>query len=117
MNDILDEAASPDLAAPAAGLAREHPADIVERLNAESIDTASAVLSALPLERAAEVFDEPGLKRAEELIEAQPPERAASLFRAISDDRAADIFRHLDEPVRERWRVCSLIPRTQRAAS
>jgi Mg/Co/Ni transporter MgtE len=57
MNDILDEAASPDLAAPAAGLAREHPADIVERLNAESIDTASAALSALPLERAAEVFD------------------------------------------------------------
>ena len=102
MNDILDEAASPGFAAPMAGLAREHPADIVERLNAKSIDIASAVLSALPLERAAEVFDEPGLERAEELIEAQPPERAASLFRAMSDDRAADIFRHLDEPVRER---------------
>ena len=102
MNDILDEAASPGFAAPMAGLAREHPADIVERLNTKSIDIASAVLSALPLERAAEVFDEPGLERAEELIEAQPPERAASLFRAMSDDRAADIFRHLDEPVRER---------------
>jgi magnesium transporter len=102
MNDILDEAASPGFAAPMAGLAREHPADIVERLNTKSIDIASAALSALPLERAAEVFDEPGLERAEELIEAQPPERAASLFRAMSDDRAADIFRHLDEPVRER---------------
>jgi magnesium transporter len=102
MNDILDEAASPGFAAPMAGLAREHPADIVERLNTKSIDIASAVLSALPLERAVEVFDEPGLERAEELIEAQPPERAASLFRAMSDDRAADIFRHLDEPVRER---------------
>jgi len=102
MNDILDEAASPGFAAPMAGLAREHPADIVERLNTKSIDIASAVISALPLERAAEVFDEPGLERAEELIEAQPPERAASLFRAMSDDRAADIFRHLDEPVRER---------------
>ena len=102
MNDILDQAASPGFAAPMAGLAREHPADIVERLNAKSIDIASALLSALRLERAAEVFDEPGLERAEELIEAQPPERAASLFRAMSDDRAADIFRHLDEPVRER---------------
>src|SRR6187551_2608674 len=75
MNDILDEAASPGFAAPMAGLAREHPADIVERLNTKSIDIASAALSALPLERAAEVFDEPGLERAEELIEAQPPER------------------------------------------
>jgi len=102
MNDTLDEAAALDIGALAAGLAQEHPADIVERLNAEPIDTASAVLSALPLERAAEVFDEPGLERAEELIEAQPAERAAALFRAMSDDRAADIFRHLDEPVRER---------------
>jgi len=65
MNDILDEAASLGLAAPTAGLAREHRADIVERLNTKSIDIASAVLSALPLERAAEVFDEPGLERAE----------------------------------------------------
>ena len=73
MNDILDQAASPGFAAPMAGLAREHPADIVERLNTKSIDIASAALSALPLERAAEVFDEPGLERAEELIEAQPP--------------------------------------------
>src|SRR5262249_15385585 len=102
MNDTLDEAAALDIGALAAGLAQEHPADIVERLNAEPIDTASAVLSALPLERAAEVLDEPGLERAEELIEAQPAERAAALFRAMSDDRAADIFRHLDEPVRER---------------
>ena len=47
MNDILDEAASPGFAAPMAGLAREHPADIVERLNTKSIDIASAVLSAL----------------------------------------------------------------------
>src|SRR5215468_2177558 len=83
MNDTLDEAAALDIGALAAGLAQEHPADIVERLNAEPIDTASAVLSALPLERAAEVFDEPGLEP-EELIEAQPAERAAALFRAMS---------------------------------
>ena len=62
MNDILDEAASPGFAAPMAGLAREHPADIVERLNTKSIDIASAVLSALPSERTAEVFDQPGLE-------------------------------------------------------
>jgi magnesium transporter len=102
MNDILDEAVKLDPAALAAELAQEHPADIVERLNAEPVETAAAVLAVLPLERAAEVFDEPGLERAEEMIEAQPEARALALFKAMSDDRAADIFRHLDEDLRER---------------
>src|SRR5262249_17126350 len=102
MNDTLYEAAALDIGALAAGLAQEHPADIVERLNAEPIDTALAVLSALPLERAAEVFDEPGVDAAEDLMGPQPAERAAALSRGMWAARAADFFRHLDEPVRER---------------
>ena len=52
MNDTLNEAATLDPDALAAGLANEHAADIVERLNAEPLETASAVLSAMPLGRA-----------------------------------------------------------------
>lgn len=102
MNDILEGEKALDPAAIAAGLAQEHPADIVERLNGEPPEIAAAIMSALPIDRAAEVFDEPGLERAEILIEAQPLARAAALFKAVSDDRAADIFRHLEAPARER---------------
>ncbi len=102
MNDILEGEKALDPAAIAAGLAQEHPADIVERLNGEPPEIAAAIMSALPIDRAAEVFDEPGLERAEILIEAQPLARAVALFKAVSDDRAADIFRHLEAPARER---------------
>ena len=102
MNEILEHDATLDLAALAARGAQEHPADIVERLNAEPLEAASAVLAALPLERAAEVFDEPGLERAEELIEVQPQERAVALLKAMSADRAADVFRHLEPHARDR---------------
>ena len=79
MNDIVEAAAAIDPTELAAALIQEHVADIVERLNAEPLETASAVLSAMPLERAAEVFDEPGLEAAANLVEAQPPERAVRL--------------------------------------
>ena len=101
MNDTLNEAATPDPGALAAALAQEHAADIVERLNAESPETSSAVLLALPLERAAEVLDEPGLENAAALVEAQPRERAVALLKAMSADRAADVFRHLEPAARE----------------
>jgi magnesium transporter len=84
MNDTLNEAATLDPDALAAGLANEHAADIVERLNAEPLETASAVLSAMPLGRAVEVLDEPGLERGADLVEAQTPERATALLSAIS---------------------------------
>ena len=102
MNDTLNEAATLDPDALAAGLANEHAADIVERLNAEPLETASAVLSAMPLDRAVEVLDEPGLERAAELVEAQTSERAAALLTAMSADRRAEIFRHLDAAARDR---------------
>ena len=101
MNDTLNEAATPDPGALAAALAQEHAADIVERLNAESPETSSAVLLALPLERAAEVLDEPGLDNAAALVEAQPRQRAVALLKAMSADRAADVFRHLEPAARE----------------
>ena len=80
MNDTLNTAEKLDPVALASGLAQEHAADIVERLNAEPLETSSAVLSAMPLERAAEVLDEPGLENAAALVEAQPRERAVAGF-------------------------------------
>jgi magnesium transporter len=102
MNDTLHEAATPNAVPPGTGLAQEHAADIVERLNAEELETASAAFSAMPLERAAEVLDEPGLEAAADLIDAQPPDRAVALLQAISADRRAEIFRHLEAPARDR---------------
>ncbi|MGA8689738.1 MAG: magnesium transporter [Methyloceanibacter sp.] len=102
MNDAVDASSPFDPAEFAAALAQEHVADIVERLNAEPLERASAVLSAMPLERAAEVLDEPGLEAAADLVESQPSERAITLLKALSADQRADIFRHLGAPARER---------------
>jgi magnesium transporter len=102
MNDAIDTSSPFDPAEFAAALAQEHVADIVERLNAEPLERASAVLSAMPSERAAEVLDEPGLEAAADLVESQPSERAISLLKAVSADQRADIFRHLSAPARER---------------
>lgn len=102
MNDAVDASSPFDPAEFAAALAQEHVADIVERLNAEPLERASAVLSAMPLERAAEVLDEPGLEAAADLVELQPSERAITLLKALSADQRADIFRHLGAPARER---------------
>src|SRR6185295_8170197 len=102
-DDILNETATLDPGALAAALAQEHAADIVERLNAEPLETSSAVLSAMPLERAAEVLDEPGLENAAALVEAQPRERAVALLKAMSADRAADVFRHLEPTARDHF--------------
>jgi magnesium transporter len=101
MNDTLNEAATLDPDTLTTGLAQEHAADIVERLNAEPLETASATLSAMPLERAVEVLDEPGLERGAELVEAQTPEQAVALLSAMSADRRAEIFRHLEAPTRD----------------
>ena len=102
MNETIDISSPLDPTEFAAALAQEHVADIVERLNAEPLERASAVLSAMPLERAAEVLDEPGLEAAADLVEAQPSDRAIALLKALSADQRADIFRHLDAPARER---------------
>src|SRR6476661_10009624 len=102
MNDIIEAAPAVDPTELAAALVQEHVADIVERLNVEPLERASAVLSAMPLERAAEVLDEPGLEAAADLVEVQPPERAVRLLKALSSDQRADIFRHLGAPARER---------------
>ena len=102
MHDTMNGTSNLDPAEFAAALDQEHVADIVERLNAEPLERASAVLSAMPLKRAVEVLDQPGLEAAADLVEAQPPDRAVSLLTAMSADRRADIFRHLEAPVRDR---------------
>jgi magnesium transporter len=112
MNDAVDASTPIDPTELAASLAQEHVADIVERLNAEPLERASAVLSAMPLERAAEVLDEPGLEAAADLVEAQPSERAIALLKALSADQRADIFRHLEATTRERL-LTQLDPETR----
>jgi magnesium transporter len=112
MNDATDTSMPVDPAELAASLTQEHVADIVERLNAEPLERASAVLSAMPLERAAEVLDEPGLEAAAELVEAQPTDRAIALLKALSADQRADIFRHLETSTRERL-LTQLDPETR----
>ena len=102
MHDTMNGSSNLDPAEFAAALDQEHVADIVERLNAEPLERASAVLSAMPLKRAVEVLDQPGLEAAADLVEAQPPDRAVNLLTVMSADRRADIFRHLEAPVRDR---------------
>jgi magnesium transporter len=101
-DDTINASTNVDPAAQDAALAQEYAADIVERLNAEPLERASAVLSAMPLKRAVEVLDQPGLEAAADLVEAQPPDRAVSLLTAMSADRRADIFRHLEAATRDR---------------
>ncbi|MEG6508033.1 magnesium transporter [Methyloligella sp. 2.7D] len=90
-----------DPAALAADLAKEHPADIAERLNGMPWKMAASVLRALPVERAAEVLDEPWLDNAVKLVNAQP-DRAAALLQDMAADRRADVFRELDAATRKR---------------
>ena len=100
MNDITNATETLDTCRFRGGVANEHVADIVERLNAVPPETASALLLSMPLERAAEVLDESGLEHAAELLVAQPVTRAIELLKAISADRRAEIFRHLEAPSR-----------------
>jgi len=73
-----------------------HAADVVIRLNEEDLETATAVLAWLPVERAVDVFDRPELTRAGELLLALPKDLAGQILKGMSDDRAADVLRSLD---------------------
>ena len=77
-------------------LAKEHVADLVDRLNEGAREDAARIIAALPFERAVEVFDQPGLDAPAELISGLPGARAASILSAMSSDRAADLFRDLE---------------------
>ncbi|MBN9077090.1 MAG: magnesium transporter [Rhizobiales bacterium 65-79] len=82
-------------------LAKEHVADLVDRLNEETQEDAARIIAALPFERAVEVFDQPGLDAPAELISSLPDARAASILSAMSSDRAADLFRDLEPSSRK----------------
>ncbi len=89
-----------DLAALAARLADEMPADIAEALNEQIPQVAAAILQNLPLETTVAVLDTPSLRDAGEIIEAIPRDRVVPMLSGMSADRAADVFLELDEPVR-----------------
>ncbi|MFN4177662.1 magnesium transporter MgtE N-terminal domain-containing protein [Phenylobacterium sp.] len=96
MNDARNESVGSVDPILLAQIIDEHVADIIVRLNDEDVETASAVLSHLPLERAIEVFDRPELSRAGELLMSLPEGLAGRILKGMSADRAADTLRQLD---------------------
>ncbi len=86
----------------AASLAGEHVADIVETLNDQDAETATAVLLALPFERAVEVLDQPEFTAAAAALALFPDERTSAFLGAMSADRVTDLIDEVDEPVRAR---------------
>jgi magnesium transporter len=97
-----------------ARLANDHVADVVEFLNGQPAATAATLVAELPPERAAEILDQPGLDSAPALIEALPDASLGAVLNAMSADRRADIFRHLD--VGARSRVVEHLDEESRAA-
>ncbi|MBX3483852.1 magnesium transporter [Phenylobacterium sp.] len=79
-----------------AELVGEHIADIVARLNDETLERATGVLAHLPFERAVEVLDRPELDRPGELLLELPGTASGGLLAAMSADRAAAALRELD---------------------
>jgi magnesium transporter len=89
-----------DSATLALRLAEERAPDIVEALNEETPEVATAVLLRLPQDRAVEVLDQPGLESGPEIVASLPRDTAATLLAGVSADRVADLCRQLDEPHR-----------------
>ncbi len=72
MNEMAPFDARVEPAALAARLADERAPDIVEALNTEAPEVATAILLGLPIEKAVEVLDQPELECASEIIEMLP---------------------------------------------
>jgi len=85
-----------------AHVAYEHAADVVVRLNDETVEEAACILARLPLDQAVEVFDRPELTRAGELLLELPAPLGGQVLQAMSDDRAADTLRRLEGEDRTR---------------
>jgi magnesium transporter len=100
MEDIRNAAAATVDPTLLAELIDQHVADIVARLNEETLGTAVAILTQFPLERAVEVFDRPELGCAGELILELPDDLAGRVLKGMSADRATDTLRQLDGPDR-----------------
>jgi magnesium transporter len=96
MQDTLTPAAAAADALVLAEFLGEHVADIVERLNAEDLGRAAAILSVLPLDRTIEVFDRPELLRTGGLLLELPEALAGRVLSGMSADRAAAALRDLD---------------------
>ncbi len=79
-----------------AQLVDEHAADIVDRINDESLEDAAALLARFPLARAIDVFDRPELQRAGDLLLIMPEAVSAKILSGMSADRAAATLRDLD---------------------
>lgn len=96
----LAQAAASDSAP--ARLARLHPADAVEALNAMAPAMAARNLAAMPFDAALEVLNQAGLDQPARLIEAMPEAKAGPLLGAMSTDRRVAIFRHLSPKLHAR---------------
>lgn len=105
MNEMAPFDTRVEPAALAARLADERAPDIVEALNSEAPEVATAILLGLPMERAIEVLDQPQLEYASEIIEMLPRDRVASFLSGMSADRVTDVFREIEEPGRSDLRA------------
>lgn len=100
MNVALQVRPDDAVAAFAAELARDHVADVVERLNELEMDEASTILVQLSLDQAAAIFRQEELHRASELLAGFPAERAVALLERMPADRRTDLFEEMPDPPR-----------------
>lgn len=105
MNQIAPFPTKIDPSVLAARLSDERAPDIVEALNEEAPEVATAILLGLPHDRAVEVLDQPELDLAADIIEMLPRDRVASYLSGMSADRVTDVFREIEEPGRSDLRA------------
>jgi magnesium transporter len=82
-------------------LAREHPADVADAIEAMSAIEGAQVLAALPAETAADALEQMGKKDAEQYVAELAADVAASAVEEMAPDDAADLLAQLREEHRE----------------
>ena len=95
-------------------LARLHPAELADLVEAASHREGEEILEAVrtDVEREADVFEELDTQHQVEFIEAMTDEEAAAVLSRMESDDAADLINDLSEERRED--VVALLPRAQR---
>lgn len=85
----------PLLDADVQALAREHPADVADAIEAMSVEDGAEVLAALPPEAAADALEHMDEEDAEQYVAELAPERVASAIHEMAPDDAADLLAEL----------------------
>lgn len=94
-------------------LAREHPADLADAIEAMSAPRGAEVLAALPPAAAADALEQMREQDAEPYVLELPPETAASAVHEMAPDDAADLLAEL--PAETRQRILARVSAEERA--